>query len=134
MNPVQGSATSIISNPIWVVQAQQITAPSDASRPTKRSIIETVEHILRKDGVSAFWRGIGVRVVISPRSITRTSSIQPALVLVINPVLQYTVFEQLKNLLVKRRTTALRAAGQAAVVATLSDWDFFVLGALSKLG
>jgi adenine nucleotide transporter 17 len=53
-------------------------------------------------------------------------------VLVANPVIQYTVFEQLKNLLVKRRTDKLRAAGQAAQ-AILSDWDYFVLGAISKL-
>lgn len=66
----------------------------------------------------ALWRGIG-----------------PALVLVINPVLQYTVFEQLKNALIAKRTNTLRAAGAAATaVAVLSDWDFFLLGALSKLG
>ena len=57
------------------------------------------------------------------------------MVLVINPIIQYTVFEQLKNLLIARRTNALRAAGgAAAAVAVLSDWDFFFLGALSKLG
>jgi solute carrier family 25 (peroxisomal adenine nucleotide transporter), member 17 len=70
-------------------------------------------------GISrAFWRGIG-----------------PALVLVINPVLQYTVFEQLKNVLIARRTNTLRASGAIAVTATaiLSDWDFFLLGAISKL-
>jgi solute carrier family 25 (peroxisomal adenine nucleotide transporter), member 17 len=67
---------------------------------------------------SAFWRGVG-----------------PALILVINPVLQYTVFEQLKNFLVSRRTSRLRAAGAAATtVAVLTGWDFFVLGAISKLG
>lgn len=55
-------------------------------------------------------------------------------VLVINPVLQYTVFEQLKNLLISRRTDKMRAAGLATAVAVLSDWDFFFLGALSKLG
>ena len=51
-----------------------------------------------------------------------------------NPVLQYTVFEQLKNILVSRRTSRLRAAGAAAAVAALTGWDFFVLGAISKLG
>lgn len=66
---------------------------------------------------SAFWRGVG-----------------PALILVMNPVLQYTVFEQLKNILVSRRTSRLRAAGAATRVAVLTDWDFFVLGAISKLG
>lgn len=84
----------------------------------KLGIWETIQNILAKDGIGAFWRGIG-----------------PALVLVINPVIQYTVFEQLKNLLVKRRTTKLRAAGGiAGAVAVLSDWDYFFLGALSKLG
>lgn len=57
----------------------------------------------------------------------------PALILVINPVIQYTVFEQLKNVLVTRRTAALRASGGAAVAAAvLTDLDFFLLGALSK--
>ena len=66
---------------------------------------------------SAFWRGLG-----------------PALVLVINPVVQYTVFEQSKNLLIASRTNKLRAAGAVTAAAILSDWDFFFLGALSKLG
>jgi adenine nucleotide transporter 17 len=83
----------------------------------KLGFIETIQNILAKDGAAAFWRGIG-----------------PALVLVINPVLQYTVFEQLKNILIKKRTTKLKAAGLTTAVAVLSDWDFFFLGALSKLG
>ncbi|KAJ6485000.1 mitochondrial carrier domain-containing protein [Mycena vitilis] len=123
---IAGSATTIISNPIWVVQTSQATEtlnqaePSlDPSRPNtvkKLSIVETVQKILQDGGVRAFWRGIG-----------------PALVLVMNPVLQYTVFEQLKNFLVARRTAKLRAAGIATAVAALTDWDFFLLGALSKL-
>lgn len=49
--------------------------------------------------------------------------------------MKYTVFEQLKNLLIVRRTAKLRAAtGATKVVAVLSDMDFFWLGALSKLG
>ena len=64
---------------------------------------------------SGFWRGLG-----------------PALVLVINPIIQYTVFEQLKNILVQIRAAKLRSRG--TVVASLSDWDFFLLGAFSKLG
>lgn len=50
-------------------------------------------------------------------------------------MLQYTVFEQLKNVLVRRRTAALRAASRrSSVVAVLSDVDYFFLGALAKLG
>lgn len=67
---------------------------------------------------SAFWRGIG-----------------PALILVINPIIQYTAFEQLKNFLLARRTSKSQVVGAAAAAAvTLTDWDFFILGALSKLG
>ena len=126
-SPLIGSATSIISNPIWVVQTTQAvqsmgeqgdpsSSTSTPERTRKLSILQTVQHILATDGLVGFMRGIG-----------------PALVLVINPVIQYTVFEQLKNVLVTRRTAALRAAGGAtAVAAVLTDWDFFLLGALSK--
>ncbi|KAF9481961.1 mitochondrial carrier [Pholiota conissans] len=122
---IAGSATTIISNPIWVVQTSQAvsTMGADPSQPAttkKLGFLETVKSIVAKDGIGAFWRGIG-----------------PALVLVINPIIQYTAFEQLKNLLIARRTAKLRAAGgvaaAAAAVATLTDLDFFILGALSKL-
>jgi hypothetical protein len=91
-------------------------SPHPNAKIKKLSFMETVQNILEKDGAGALWRGIG-----------------PALVLVINPVLQYTIFEQLKNFLIARKTVRLKAAGLAAVVAVLSDWDFFFLGALSKL-
>ncbi|CAA7259736.1 unnamed protein product [Cyclocybe aegerita] len=118
---VAGSATTLISNPIWVVQTSQAvrTMGSDRQPPVsgKLGFLETVQSILAKDGIGAFWRGIG-----------------PALVLVINPIIQYTAFEQLKNFLIQRRTAKLRAAGAAATaVAVLSDLDFFFLGAFSKL-
>jgi len=124
---IAGSATTVISNPIWVIQTSQAvhsmdapSSPGSASAstapppsPKKLGMLETTAHILRTGGPAAFWRGIG-----------------PALVLVANPVLQYTVFEQLKNALVRRRR--LRGAS-GTPSSLLSDWDFFVLGALSKL-
>ncbi|KIM46213.1 hypothetical protein M413DRAFT_49563, partial [Hebeloma cylindrosporum] len=119
---IAGSATTIISNPVWVVQTSQAvrTMETDPSQPAfnkKLGFLETVQSIIAKDGIGAFWRGIG-----------------PALVLVMNPIIQYTAFEQLKNFLIARRTSKLRAAGAAATaVAVLSDLDFFFLGALSKL-
>ena len=82
------------------------------------SVLKTIQTLLNEHGLFAFFRGIG-----------------PALVLVLNPIIQYTVFEQLKNLLIKRRTAKLRASGGlVTAVAVLSDWDYFLLGALSKLG
>jgi adenine nucleotide transporter 17 len=121
---IAGSATTIISNPIWVIQTSQAVrvepSPSEASNshavPGRPSVLHTIQAVIAKDGLNGFFRGLG-----------------PALVLVINPVLQYTVFEQLKNFLIKRRTLKLRAGGSRSAVAVLSDRDFFVLGALSKL-
>lgn len=121
---IAGSATTIISNPIWVVQTSQAVRaePSPSEPSTSRavlrrpSVLQTIQAIIAKDGLNGFFRGLG-----------------PALVLVINPVLQYTVFEQLKNFLVKKRTKKLGARSSGTAVAILSDWDFFVLGALSKL-
>ncbi|EJF62241.1 mitochondrial carrier [Dichomitus squalens] len=122
---IAGSATTVISNPIWVVQTTQAVytlpdpdkaSPEGAPRAERPGILQTIQHILRKDGIAAFWRGLG-----------------PALVLVINPIIQYTVFEQLKNWLVKGRTAKLRAGGAKNAVAILSDFDYFLLGALSKL-
>ena len=93
------------------------SSSTSAPQPVQQlTILQTIQHILATDGPLGFMRGIG-----------------PALVLVINPVIQYTVFEQLKNVLVTRRTGALRAAGgAAAAAAVLTDLDFFLLGALSK--
>jgi len=122
---IAGSATSIISNPIWVIQTQQAVrtmTPSsdDPSAPKqvvvkKLSFLETAQKIINKDGVGGLWAGIG-----------------PALTLVINPIIQYTVFEQLKNFVMQRRTAKLRATGSHRA-ASFSDMDYFILGALSKL-
>ncbi|KAJ3547664.1 hypothetical protein NMY22_g1568 [Coprinellus aureogranulatus] len=116
---IAGSATTLISNPIWVVQTSQATRTmgNGAAAQKKLGFLESAKNIVAKDGIGAFWRGIG-----------------PALVLVMNPIIQYTAFEQLKNFLIKRRTNKLRAVGGKGIAAvSLSDWDFFVLGALSKL-
>lgn len=80
--------------------------------PQKRlGLFATAAGLLRTGGPAAFFRGL-----------------RPALVLVVNPVIQFTVFEQLKNALVRRR----RMAGR--VNKLLTDLDFFLLGAISKLG
>ncbi|KAH8926207.1 mitochondrial carrier [Atractiella rhizophila] len=109
---IAGSATSIISNPIWVVNTRQTvrtTLQGNAAEGEKRvvtkklSFAQTVLHILNTDGWKAFFHGLG-----------------PALVLVINPIIQYTLFEQLKNVLLSRKPK-------------LTDIDYFYLGALSKL-
>jgi adenine nucleotide transporter 17 len=111
---------------------RQTTSRSLASTPTGEAppqlpyraagFFPTLKQLLRDEGVSSLFAGLG-----------------PSLVLVINPILQYTLFEQLKNLLIRRRLAALPMKMTAnnltdrPPVLGLSDLDYFFLGAISKL-
>lgn len=107
-----GSATVIMTNPIWVVNTRVTTRKQDReadaeagidTRPPKApSTIGTLMSLLKNEGPQALFSGV-----------------IPALVLVINPILQYTLFEQMKNTVEKRRK----------VTPTIA----FFLGALGKL-
>ncbi|KAL8872866.1 MAG: hypothetical protein Q9174_001575 [Haloplaca sp. 1 TL-2023] len=112
---IAGSATVLITNPIWVVNtrmtAQQSNDSDDSlpppnekpsSKRSKPSTLSTLLKLLRTEGPLALFAGV-----------------LPALVLVINPILQYTIFEQLRNMLEKRRKATAR--------------DVFLLGAIGKL-
>ena len=80
------------------------SSSSSASAPTKSlSAWETSLQMLKEDGPLAFFQGI-----------------LPALILVINPTIQYFCFEKLKEALLRRKPK-------------LNDLDFFFLGAVSKL-
>ncbi len=51
-----GSATTIISNPIWVVQTSQAVQtmdqdPTGPGQPVKKGLIATIQHILATDGI-----------------------------------------------------------------------------------
>lgn len=75
----------------------------DKKRPSRPpTTFEIAYKILREEGVQGFYAGI-----------------KPALVLVLNPIIQYTVFEQLKSRLARTKK--------------LGNLDFFLLGAISKL-
>ncbi|KAJ7158259.1 mitochondrial carrier domain-containing protein [Mycena crocata] len=110
-----GCATTIVANPIWVVQTAQVVY--DLKNPTSKEpgIIETTKLLVGSEGIWSLWRGF-----------------RPALVLVINPIIQYTVFEQLKSVLMISRTRQLSIVDPAVTATILSDYDYFLLGALSK--
>jgi adenine nucleotide transporter 17 len=110
-----GSATVFLTNPIWVVNTRMTARQAESHEsglPTKEgeqpkkeaapSTIGTLMKIINEDGFMRLFAGV-----------------LPALVLVLNPILQYTVFERLKQMLEKRRKVG-------AV-------DSFLLGALGKL-
>ncbi|GKT56922.1 peroxisomal membrane protein Pmp47b [Colletotrichum tofieldiae] len=111
---IAGSATVILTNPIWVVNTRMTTRSSSAnkdgqdeeaqtSKPKKApSTIGTLLALIKNEGPQALFSGV-----------------IPALVLVINPILQYTLFEQMKNAVEKKRR----------VTPTIA----FLLGALGKL-
>lgn len=160
-----GSATVILTNPIWVVNTRMTTrrrqieaeeeaveapqtdaekavtsaaadveaswtaaeregedAEDEASRQEKAkekaqkelakrvaargpTTMGTLLSLLRNEGPAALFAGVA-----------------PALVLVINPILQYTLFEQMRNIVERRR-------GRGAVTPSVA----FVLGAIGKL-
>ncbi|KAL6867967.1 mitochondrial carrier domain-containing protein [Trichoderma novae-zelandiae] len=112
---IAGSATVIITNPIWVVNTRVTTrrqepdleaggggSGADGSRGKPPTTLGTLVSLLKKEGPRALFAGV-----------------IPALVLVINPILQYTLFEQMKNAVEKKRK----------VTPTIA----FALGALGKL-
>ncbi|KAK2000227.1 mitochondrial carrier [Colletotrichum falcatum] len=111
---IAGSATVILTNPIWVINTRMTTRSSNANqdgkdeeaqtaKPKKApSTIGTLLALLKNEGPQALFSGV-----------------IPALVLVINPILQYTLFEQMKNTVEKKRR----------VTPTIA----FLLGALGKL-
>jgi len=130
-----GSITTLVTNPIWTVQTAQstkavapaptstgsstVTTTNDQPKKVRLSATKAAEEILKQDGIKGFWRGIG-----------------PALILVINPVIQYTTFERLVALLLAyrlKRTGSTATTKQALGRSSLSDWDMFMLGAASKL-
>lgn len=119
---IAGSATVILTNPIWVVNTRMTArksttegAESDAEagalpggglapakKERKPSTIGTLLSLLRTEGPKALFAGV-----------------VPALVLVINPILQYTLFEQMKNTVERKRRITPTVA--------------FFLGAIGKL-
>ena len=109
---IAGSATVMITNPIWVINTRMTARKNESDegllpvgekRPqTKPSTIGTLVSLIRDEGATSLFAGV-----------------LPALVLVINPILQYTIYEQLKNMLEKTRKVGPK--------------DAFYLGAIGKL-
>lgn len=119
-----GSATVILTNPIWVVNTRMTTrresleasrelvvegsgasvAPPGKGKARPPTTLGTLLALLREEGPQALFRGV-----------------IPALVLVANPILQYTLFEQMKNVFEARR--------KRNITPTMA----FCFGALGKL-
>ncbi|KAF7713293.1 Mitochondrial carrier domain-containing protein [Penicillium ucsense] len=107
---IAGSATVMLTNPIWVINTRMTARKSEAEEQSlpgggkklKATTFNTLMALLKDEGPKALFAGV-----------------LPALILVINPILQYTIFEQLKNLVERRRR--------------MTPKDAFYLGALGKI-
>lgn len=97
---IAGSITVFSTNPIWVANTR-ITVSKDSKKLTT---ISALLDIVKTDGILALFRGV-----------------LPALILVTNPIIQYTIFEQLKNLINKKSKKGLTSI------------HAFFIGALGKL-
>jgi len=107
---IAGSATVLLTNPIWVVNTRMTTRKKNketdeglvTGSEKAPTTVGTLLALIKEEGPQALFAGV-----------------VPALVLVINPILQYTIFEQLKNILEKKKRITPTVA--------------FMLGALGKL-
>ncbi|SCV06083.1 LANO_0H21726g1_1 [Lachancea nothofagi CBS 11611] len=96
---IAGSVNAATSNPLWVANTRMTVNAS------KRGTLGTILDIARNEGPASLFNGL-----------------KPALVLVINPIIQYTVFEQLKNRVLESNQKS-----------TLGPSWAFALGAIGKL-
>lgn len=96
---IAGSMTAVASNPLWVANTRMTVNKS------KSSTLGTMVEIVKSDGPMTLFNGL-----------------KPALVLVSNPIIQYTVYEQLKNLVLRIQKKKVLSPSWA-----------FLLGAIGKL-
>ena len=92
-----GATGATLTNPIWVVATRAIKTGS------KKGTVPLLKELYEEDGLAGLFRGLG-----------------PALILVSNPTIQYSVFEKLKQLFTKSNSK-------------LGNGELFVLGAMGKI-
>ncbi|KAL5705593.1 Folate transporter 1 [Ranunculus cassubicifolius] len=108
-----GALVSLFTNPVWLVKTRlQLQTPLHQSRPYS-GFNDALRTIVKEEGWRALYRGMG-----------------PSLLLVSHGAIQFTVYEELRQLLVgyksKRKTNDL--AGDES----LNSVDYAMLGGCSK--
>ena len=108
---IAGAFTCVGSNPFWVANTRMMTqkkkqeGKEDQDKPTSNSTFKALVDIVENDGFGALFAGV-----------------LPALVLVVNPIIQYTIFEQIKNVIIAKGGAKSFTAAKA-----------FFIGAFGKL-
>eukprot|EP00698_Gefionella_okellyi_P012583 TRINITY_DN3400_c0_g1_i1.p1 TRINITY_DN3400_c0_g1~~TRINITY_DN3400_c0_g1_i1.p1 ORF type:complete len:314 (+),score=82.48 TRINITY_DN3400_c0_g1_i1:58-999(+) len=98
---VAGALTATSTHPIWTVNTRLMA--SDQFRG--KSAVFAFKQILSEEGISGLFQGL-----------------RPALILVVNPSIQFMVFQKLKDMLSSRRGTA-----------KFSSADIFLLASIAKV-
>ncbi|KAF0277332.1 hypothetical protein FOG50_01782 [Hanseniaspora uvarum] len=98
---IAGSITATVTNPIWTANTRLITESKTSG--VNKTLVGIIKEIIKEDGFKALFKGL-----------------KPALILVLNPVIQYSIFEQMKNAIYDSRDD-------------ITPKMSFVLGALSKI-
>ncbi|GEQ66713.1 hypothetical protein JCM33374_g376 [Metschnikowia sp. JCM 33374] len=101
---IAGAITVFGTNPFWVANTRMMTKAKEDGEKS-RSAVKALLEIVQNDGISTLFAGV-----------------LPALVLVINPIIQYTIFEQIKNVIIAAKGVQGFSAGKA-----------FFIGAFGKL-
>ncbi|KAF3992315.1 hypothetical protein FT663_01152 [Candidozyma haemuli var. vulneris] len=101
---IAGAITVIGTNPFWVANTRMMTKAKEHGN-SSGSTIKAILEIVEQDGLGTLFAGVF-----------------PALVLVINPIIQYTIFEQIKNIIVA-----------ANGVKSFTGIKAFFIGAFGKL-
>eukprot|EP00892_Ulva_mutabilis_P006352 jgi/Ulvmu1/4089/UM019_0068.1 len=106
-----GSMNVLATNPIWLTVTRMQTA---ATQQGRASFFREIEALYTEGGLRALWRGT-----------------VPSLIMVINPTIQYALYELGTKLWRQRRGGQVTLPGPPAA---LSSGEVFVLASLAKLG
>lgn len=104
---IAGIITVLATNPIWVANTRMTVNRTD------KNTFTTIADIIKNEGTMNLYNGL-----------------KPALILVINPIIQYTIFEKLKNILLSFKDA--HKSSKDKPFQLTANWAF-LLGALGKI-
>lgn len=122
---IAGGATVLLTNPIWVVNTRMTARAQVASGKEDPDTLPTIQDpsgkkALEKRKLSTL--GAIIKIFNEEGWKAFFSGVMPALILVMNPILQYTVYEQLRQKLIAKRKGG-----------PIGAKEVFLLGAIAKM-
>ncbi|KAI3635792.1 hypothetical protein MIR68_006430 [Amoeboaphelidium protococcarum] len=109
-----GCLTVFITNPVWLLNTRQASGKGNTSLSE-----DELSKASAQDQSSSGTIAMLMQIIKEDGLLSLWQGVGPALILVSNPAIQYMVFEQLRQRIEKTKQ--------------LTEVDFFILGALSKL-